>query len=108
MGKTFVKQEQQVLFVNRHMDEISYPKIICGDFNNTQFSHVYQSIVRNRNDSFLEKGKGFGRTFDFKYFPMRIDFILSDDKFEVKSHKNFNHKLSDHFPIMASFNLKSE
>ena len=57
-------------------------------------------------DSFEEKGSGYGRTYNYHGLPVRIDFILADEGIEVKSHKNFNVKYSDHFPVMASFSLE--
>ena len=62
-------------------------------------NHNYFEII------FIEKGKGFGRTLDFHKLPMRIDFILADPAFEVKSHTNYDVVYSDHYPIMASFKL---
>ncbi len=58
------------------------------------------------NDTFQEKGSGFGSTYNFKFLPYRIDFILADPEIDIKSHKNFDVRLSDHTPVMASFRLK--
>jgi endonuclease/exonuclease/phosphatase (EEP) superfamily protein YafD len=54
-------------------------------------------------DSFLEKGSGFGRTYNLKFLPLRIDAILASPSVEVEAHRNFDIRLSDHYPIMASF-----
>ena len=59
-------------------------------------------------DSFLAKGSGYGKTYDFIKVPLRIDFILADKAFEIKSHKNYDEKLSDHYPVMASFSMRTE
>ena len=80
--------------------------IICGDFNNTAYSYVYKEIKGNLIDTFKEAGNGFGRTFDFKFFPVRIDFVLVDDRFKVNSFKTYDVKLSDHYPIMAKVKLE--
>jgi endonuclease/exonuclease/phosphatase family metal-dependent hydrolase len=58
-------------------------------------------------DTFLEKGKGFGRTLEFKFLPFRLDYIFADPAFEILSHKNYEVVLSDHFPVMASMKLKT-
>jgi endonuclease/exonuclease/phosphatase family metal-dependent hydrolase len=105
MSRSFAKQQEQAAIFNVHRNATPYKKIVCGDFNNTQFSNVYQVIKDDMQDTFLEQGTGYGRTFNFKYYPVRIDFILLDKTFEVKAHKNFDVKLSDHFPLMASFNI---
>ena len=57
-------------------------------------------------DAFVEAGNGFGRTYDFKFFPVRIDYIMVDDQFEVHGFKTFDLKLSDHFPIMTRVKIK--
>ena len=106
LSKTIQKQYDQANLVKDHASKVNYSKIISGDFNNTQFSIVYKTIKGEMNDSFMEKGYGFGSTYVFKFLPFRIDFILADPEIEIKSHKNFNVRLSDHTPIMASFRLK--
>ena len=57
------------------------------------------------NDSFLEEGSGFGNTYYFKFLPFRIDFILMDSSIKIKTHKTYKSILSDHRPVMASFEL---
>ncbi len=106
LSKTFQKQQVQANLVIEHSRSVNYRKIICGDFNNTAFSSVYKIIKGDMNDSFHEKGSGFGNTYLFKFLPFRIDFILTDSEIEIKSHKNFDVRLSDHTPVMASFRLK--
>jgi len=104
--KTFKIQQSQVeLFLN-HKETSPYKVIICGDFNNTPFSYVYREIKGELIDAFEEAGNGFGRTFDFKYFPVRIDFILVDKSFIVNGFKNYKEKLSDHYPIMTSVSFE--
>ena len=58
-------------------------------------------------DTFLERGSGFGRTYDLWKIPLRIDYILVDDDFEVLAHKNYDERLSDHYPVMATLRLNS-
>lgn len=98
----FEKQEQQAELLVNHKKECHYPIIIAGDMNNSAFSYVYRSIKGNLNDSFEEAGKGFGQTYNFKYYPARIDYIFADKRMKVKSFKYFpEFENSDHFPIMA-------
>lgn len=105
-GSTFKRQQFQTELFLIHKDKCSYKKIICGDFNNTAYSYVYRKIKGNLNDTFKEAGNGFGRTHDFKFFPLRIDFILADSDFVVDTFKTYDEHLSDHFPIMTSLSLK--
>jgi len=104
-GETFKMQQEQAELFIEHKKKSPYKMVICGDFNNTAYSYVYKKIKGNLKDGFEEAGNGFGRTFDFKYFPVRIDFILVDQDFEVNSFKVFKEKLSDHYPIRAKISL---
>lgn len=105
-GSTFKRQQFQTELFLLHKRKCSYKMIISGDFNNTAYSYVYRKIKGNLNDTFKEAGKGFGRTHDFKFFPLRIDFILADKDFVVNTFKTFDEHLSDHFPIMTSLHFK--
>lgn len=106
LNRRFKNQLQQAKMVESSMAKSPYPKILCGDFNNTQFSSTYHILKGDMADTFIEKGKGLGRTYDLFGVPFRIDFIFADKGIEIKSHKNYDEKLSDHFPVMASFSLK--
>ena len=86
-----------------HEKKWSGKKIVCGDFNNTSYSWVYSEIKKNKKDAYTESGKGFGKTFDY-WFPMRIDFILTDEDAIINKFTTFSDKHSDHFPIQAKIN----
>lgn len=102
--KAFKKQVAQTHLILEHQNQSPYKTIICGDFNNTQFSWVYREMKKEKNDAFDEKGSGFGKTFDYP-FPLRIDFLLVDENINVNHFKTFELKYSDHFPIMATIDL---
>ncbi len=105
-GTTFKRQQFQSELFLLHKRQCPYKMIICGDFNNTAYSYVYRKIKGDLNDTFKEAGDGFGRTYDFKFFPVRIDFIFADDIFEVNDFKTYKEHLSDHYPIMTTLSLK--
>ncbi|MUH35855.1 endonuclease [Zobellia amurskyensis] len=102
----FKRQQQQAQIIAEHKAKSPYKTLVCGDFNNTQFSSVYHTIKGDMQDTFIEKGSGYGRSYNFLKIPIRIDFIMADANFEVMTHKNYDEKYSDHFPVMASFRLK--
>jgi endonuclease/exonuclease/phosphatase family metal-dependent hydrolase len=102
MSKAFKQQQLQAELIMKHKQGCPYPIIICGDMNNSAFSYVYRNIKGELKDSFVEAGDGFGKTYDFNYYPARIDYILADKKFRVKRFETFEEIIdSDHFPIMA-------
>ena len=108
IGATFKMQQFQTELFLMHKKQCPYKMIICGDFNNTAFSYVYRKIRGDLNDAFKEAGKGFGRTYDFKFFPVRIDFIFSDDAFDVNGFKTYDERFSDHYPMMAALSMEKE
>ena len=108
MAISFRKQQLQAGLLRDHAKHTTHKKLMLGDFNNTQFSNVYKIIKGDMTDTFQKKGSAYGRTHNFKYFPVRIDFILVDPGFEVMTHKNFDLELSDHLPILASIRLKHQ
>lgn len=107
LSEAFKIQQQQAEIINDHKKECSYPIIISGDMNNSAYSYVYRLIKGNLEDCFEVAGSGFGKTYDFKYYPARIDYIFADAMFEVKQFNNHIEIVdSDHFPIVARLSLK--
>jgi len=107
IGSAFKKQQQQAEIIMNHKQNCSYPIIICGDMNNSPFSYVYRSIKGTLNDTFEEAGKGFGKTYNFKYYPARIDYIFTDPQIKVKSFESFpDFENSDHYPIMTRLSIE--
>lgn len=105
----FKEQQVQSELIQSHMNDFKGHKIVCGDMNNSAFSYVYRNIKGNMQDAFVEAGEGFGKTYNYKYYPARIDYILADDIFEVKEFKTFNQfKNSDHFPILTRLKIKND
>ncbi len=99
----FLKQASQTEQFIAHEKKWKGKKIICGDFNNTAYSWVYKQIATDKKDAFLEMGSGTGRSFNY-FFPMRIDFILTDNATQINDFKTYSKKYSDHFSIMARVN----
>lgn len=108
VSNTFKMQQFQTELFLMHKKQCKYNIIICGDFNNTAFSYVYRTIRGDLNDAFKVAGNGFGRTYNFKFFPVRIDYIFTDDAFNVTGFKTYNEHYSDHYPIMATLGLDKE
>jgi endonuclease/exonuclease/phosphatase family metal-dependent hydrolase len=105
VGKTFEMQQFQTELFLLHKRQCKHAMIITGDFNNTPYSYVYKEIKGDLKDTFTEAGNGFGKTFNFKYFPVRIDYILVSKDITINGFKTLDEKLSDHFPIVAKIKL---
>lgn len=107
ISTAFRKQQQQAEIIMEHKKSCAYPIIICGDMNNSAYSYVYRSIRGDLQDTFEEAGKGFGKTYKFRYYPVRIDYIFADSQMQVKSFGSFpEFANSDHYPIMTRLSIE--
>jgi endonuclease/exonuclease/phosphatase family metal-dependent hydrolase len=97
---------RQVDIVRRYLEASPYPSIICGDFNDIPNSYTYFRIKSGRQDAFVERGKGIGRTF-FNLAPtLRIDYIMPDDRFDVHQYFRYVLPYSEHYPVIADMRLQ--
>ncbi len=101
-NQVFKKQLEQIKQFNSIDLLNKQPSIICTDLNNSQFSSIYRTLKQNRLDTFKNAGTGLGTTFQFSFFPLRIDFILVDPSFKINDFKSYDINLSDHLPIMTT------
>ncbi|MCS4240340.1 endonuclease/exonuclease/phosphatase family protein [Myroides odoratus] len=106
IASAFKEQQMQSELIQSHMKDATHRKVICGDMNNSAFSYVYSNIKGELKDAFIEAGSGFGKSYDFPYYPMRIDYVFVDPSIQVKSFKTYSDfKNSDHFPIVTRLAL---
>ncbi|WP_338378764.1 endonuclease/exonuclease/phosphatase family protein [uncultured Flavobacterium sp.] len=107
ISSAFREQQIQAELIKKNVDDCKLPKIICGDMNNSAFSYVYRLIKGDLKDAFEEAGSGFGKSYNFKYYPARIDYLLVEKDFEVKQYQSFDTFFnSDHFPLSTRLELK--
>lgn len=105
----FTDQQSQAEAIKEHRKDLKIPVIVAGDMNNSAFSYVYRTIRGELNDSFVEAGKGFGKSYDFDLYPARIDYIFTDKRFQVNQFSTFqDFRKSDHFPIITHFTISKE
>ncbi|MAN29096.1 MULTISPECIES: endonuclease/exonuclease/phosphatase family protein [Mesonia] len=109
VGASFRKQEEQVSLLKEKLAQTPYKSIICGDFNNSAFSYIYNELVDfGYKDAFKIAGNGTGKTFDFDFIPLRIDFFLVDKTIQVNEFNNYDVQLSDHYPISTTIHLPED
>lgn len=102
LRKSFKVQQKEIDILTNHIKACKYKVILAGDMNNIAYSWAYKKLKTNLQDTFLEAGNGFGKTFSFKGFPLRIDFIFADKDINIIDHKNYKNRYSDHYPITAT------
>lgn len=103
--RAFIKRAEQVQMIKASMATCPYRIILCGDFNDTPASYAYEQLCNELNDSFVEKGLGFGRTYAGTWPQFRIDYILHSPEIKCLQFKRQNETVTDHFPITAYFDL---
>lgn len=104
----FKTHQKQVEILKDFIKQSPYPVILAGDFNSVPNSYEYYSVSDILQDCFLEAGNGFSTSFHDYKFPIRIDYIFSSKELKPLSYKvDRTRKLSDHYPVMATFSLKN-
>ena len=94
----------------------SLPMVMAGDFNDIPGSWLYRQIVDVMTDTFREKGSGMSITYnggDGHLIPFghdgipqfRIDMVFHSDGINTLSYKRIKTDISDHYPILTSFEL---
>ncbi len=106
MKQAYRKRGVQADMVYDAISKSPYPSLICGDFNDVPNSYTYFHIRQNWQDVFLQKGFGIGRTFISLAPTLRIDYILTNENFEVKQFDMVDEALSDHIMLLADLRLK--
>lgn len=67
---------EQAERVVEHMKTSPYPVVVCGDFNDTPMSYVYNQFNTNLIDSYRETTTGIGVTYVGRVPAGRIDYIF--------------------------------
>ena len=89
------------------MEDSPYPTIFCGDLNDIPNSYTYFTIRGKMQDAFLKKGFGIGRTFSSLAPTLRIDYVFTDQSFEIMQFTRVVKNLSDHYLLLTDLKLKS-
>jgi len=101
----FYERSEQARHVKEEIDRCRKPVIIMGDFNDTPLSYAVNTISNNLNNSFMEKGRGWGITYNGDFPNFQIDYILSSKAFEIKHYQILKKKLSDHYAVWSDLTL---
>ncbi len=108
MKPAFQRRGIQADIVQTATSQSPYTSIICGDFNDVPNSYTYFTIRANKQDAFLKKGFGIGRSFISIAPTLRIDYILADKKFNILQFDMVDEGLSDHIMLVADLQLKNK
>lgn len=89
----------------KFMSQSNLPSLFCADMNEVPNNYIYWKLSNNKQDAFLQKGFGFGKTFNSLSAQLRIDYILTDNKFKVHQFKIVDNALSDHAMLVTDVEL---
>ena len=103
-----MKRQVQADNIKAEINKSPHPVIVCGDLNDVPNSYAYQTIGKDLQNAFEEKGAGLGRTFTGIAPTLRIDNIFVSKAFTVNQYARVQKKLSDHFPVIADIVKKND
>lgn len=106
--KSILIRPTQVEQMARDIEECPNDVVIAGDFNDNPMSYTYFRLKKGEQDTFVEAGKGLGATYSMLWPLIRIDYILIPERYGAVSHHIPKSKCSDHYPVVAEFNVTGE
>ena len=106
MKQAFVERGKQDGIVRAELDSCTRKSIMCGDFNDVPGSFTYFHVRGNRQDAFLAKDFGIGRSYVSLAPTLRIDYILPDNSFIVNQFDMVDEDLSDHIMLVTDISIK--
>ncbi len=95
----YPRRAEQAETVMKHASESPYPVVICGDFNDTPLSYVYNCFGSTLTDAFRISGRGIGSTYVGKVPAGRIDYIFYSPSLHSTNFEIQREALSDHRAI---------
>jgi endonuclease/exonuclease/phosphatase family metal-dependent hydrolase len=101
----YADQVKQVKTIQAVLDASNRPQIFTGDLNDVPTSYTYANIKRDMKDAWLQKGTGFGATFNFITHTLRIDYIFSNHFFKTNETERIISDASDHYGLVTDLSL---
>ena len=105
MKRSISRRPKQVDQVFGDIESCPVESFVCGDFNDNPMSYTYSRMMRDRQDTFVEAGDGFGATYSRLWPMLRIDYVLCPKSCTVVTHETPRVKLSDHYPVITEIAL---
>ncbi len=107
LTNAFYKRTEQAEILKKHIDNSPYGVVVCGDFNDTPTSYVYNLLADDSlKDAFIESGSCFSGTYNGTLPSFRIDYIFFSSEFNGYNYKRQKVNYSDHYPISTIIDLQ--
>lgn len=104
--RSAVIRSEQAKRIIAHLKKSKHPVVLGGDFNDTPLSYTYQLFAKVLKDGFKERAMGIGTTYNGTIPLLRIDYVWTDEDFQINSHDIIRANFSDHYPVISSIQLK--
>lgn len=88
--------------------ECSLPLVMAGDMNDIPSSYLYHQITKELSDCYTDKGVGFSTTYNGGFPRYRIDMVFRSEGIRTLSYKRVRTDISDHYPLVVSFELEEQ
>jgi endonuclease/exonuclease/phosphatase family metal-dependent hydrolase len=98
---------EQAERVVEHMKTSPYPVVVCGDFNDTPMSYVYNQFNTDLVDSYRETTTGIGVTYVGRVPAGRIDYIFHSGDLRAYDFGIQTAAFSDHRAVHCKIYKKS-
>lgn len=95
----YPNRAEQAIRVTEHLKSSPYPVIVCGDFNDTPMSYVYNCFNKELTDSYRETSSGIGVTYAGKVPAGRIDYIFHTENLAARNFVIQKEAFSDHYAV---------
>lgn len=106
MRRSFALRGANAETLRHLLDECPPNVIVCGDMNDITASHVYRTIRGDDfNDAWCDAGNGYAYTYNRHGLRFRIDHILYRGSVRPFDAERIAGGSSDHYPLMATFDL---
>jgi endonuclease/exonuclease/phosphatase (EEP) superfamily protein YafD len=108
-------RDAQVTELVNRIRTVPGPRLLTGDFNETEWSRPYQLLAAELGDSFREAGSGFGHTYPsnfawgewrFSLPLMRIDYVFHSSELMALEARVGPDGGSDHLPVVAELSFR--
>jgi endonuclease/exonuclease/phosphatase family metal-dependent hydrolase len=82
------------------------PLVLAGDLNDIPGSWLYRQLSRELTDAYCEQGRGMSITYNGGFPRFRIDMVFRSEGLTTLSYRRLKSDLSDHYPVLTSFELE--
>lgn len=97
------KRRSETAAIKADIEQSDGPILICGDFNSPIESKIYEKNWSSYRNAFSQCGLGYGYTRFSSWHGVRIDHIVSNNRFKFLNCRVGPALGGDHRPVIAEF-----